>query len=325
MEDGCNPAGVDRVCDPMPDPRLAQLARFSEEYRSGRISRRVFIERLISVLGSSALAQHWLVSSGWAGTPQSNVSPQEPGPEPESLPGVESSAVLYPGEGATLLGYLSRPQPRDDAKPFPGLLLIHESTGLNDHIRDVARRLAAEGYFVLAVDQLSRQGGTASFLSPDAAAEACDNAGDEDVARGIEDLEAATSYLAFHPLVETGRIGVLGFGWGGERAFLYATVNPALKAAVVFYGGPPPEDQLAAIETPVLGHYAANDPRVTSTVAATRAAMQRLGKSYDAKIYPGVAPAFFNDTGSAYDEAAALDAWTRTLAFLKQRLAPESF
>ena len=272
-------------------------------------------------MGGSALAHHYLETSGWA---QPLLSPQENVQESESRNGpaeAESlrveSAVIYPGEGATLLGYLSRPQPGEGGEPFPGLLLIHESHGLNEHIRGVTRRLAAEGYLVLAVDQLSRQGGTASFVSPDDAAAACGKVGDEDVVR---DLEAATSYLASHPLVQPERIGVMGFGWGGERAFLYATVNPALKAAVVFYGSPPPEDKLAAIETPVLGNYAENDARVTPTVAATQAAMQRLCKSYDAKVYPAAEHAFFNDTGPRYNEAAAQDAWTRTIAFLKEHL-----
>ena len=305
----------------MPDLRLAQLAA---EYRAGRITRRVFIERLTVVLGGSTLAQHYLSSSGQAGT---LFPPQESAPAPESRDGtsvsfrVESSAVIYPGEGATLLGYFSRPQHREGGKPFPGLLLIHENRGLDEHIRTVARRLAAEGYFVLAVDQLSRLGGAASFPSPDEAAAACGKVGDEDVVR---DLEAACSYLRSHPLVEADRIGVMGFGWGGQRAFLYATVNPTLKAAVVFYGGPPPEDKLAAIATPVLGNYAGNDASVTSTVAAAEAAMQRLGKSFDARIYPAADNAFFNDTGPLYNEAAAHDAWTRTLAFLKKHLASGS-
>jgi carboxymethylenebutenolidase len=199
--------------------------------------------------------------------------------------------------------------------------LIHEDRGLDEHIRSVARRLAAEGYVVLALDHLSRQGGTAVFASPDDAAAACGKIGDEDVVR---DLEAAASYLAGHPLVERERIGVMGFGWGGARAFLYATVNPTLKAAVVFCGAPPPKDKLAAIAAPVLGHYAESDTRATSTVAATQEAMQRLGRSYDARIYPAAAHSFFNETSPHYNESAALDSWSRTIAFLKSHLAPES-
>jgi len=302
----------------------ARLEQFAAEYRSGKISRRVFMERLISVVGSSALADHFLETSGWA---LSAVSPQESYQEtgarndtPVSVR-VESTAVIYPGEGATLLGYLSRPRQNDDGAPFPGVLLIHENRGLDEHIRDVARRLAAEGFFVLAVDQLSRQGGTSSFAAPEDAAAAFGSVGDEDV---VQDLEAAASYLRSHPSVETDRIGVLGFGWGGERAFLYATVNPALQAAVVFYGAPPPEDKLSRIAAPILGNYAENDAPVTSTVAATEAAMQKLGKSYDAKIYPETEHAFFNETGPRYNEPAAQDAWSRTLAFLKRNLADRS-
>ena len=298
----------------------ARLAQIAAAYRAGTISRRTFIERLVSVMGGTALAGHYLEISGWA---QDLASLQEADSESKTRNvAIESASVIFPAAGATLLGYLSRPQPAASAAPFPGLLLIHEDHGLNEQLRGVARRLAAEGFFVLAIDHLSRQGGVASFASPEAVVAAFEDVADEDV---VQDLEAATSYLRSHPLVEPNRIGILGFRWGGERAFLYATVNPTLKAAVVFCGGPPPEDALSALQTPVLGHYAEHDTLVTSTVAATRAAMQQLGKSYDAKVYPAAEPAFFNDTGPHYDEAAAQDSWSSTLDFLKKHLASESF
>lgn len=278
----------------MTDPRLEQIAA---EYRSGKVDRRIFMERLITVFGSYSLAHHFLETSGWA----------------ESFR-VESTAVTFPGEGATLHGYLSRPR---EAGPFPGVLLIHENRGLNDHIRDVARRLAAEGFVVLAVDELSRQGGTGSFSSPDEAGAAFRSLHDDQV---VQDLDAAYQYLNSHALAQADHVGVMGFCWGGQRAFLYATANPGLKATVVFYGSPPPEDKLAEIESPVLGIYGENDSRVTSTVVATEAAMKNLGKSYDAKVYPGAEHAFFNETGPRYNESAAQDAWTRTLAFLKKNL-----
>jgi len=296
----------------MADPRLERIAA---EYRSGSIDRRIFMERLISVLGSYTLAHHFLETSGWA---MSVVSPQES--QARNDPAwagsfrVESTAVTYPGEGATLQGYLSRPR---NGGPFPGVLLIHENRGLNDHIRDVARRLAAEGFAVLAVDQLSRQGGTGSFSSPDDAGAAFRTLSDDQV---MQDLDAAYRYLNSHALVQADHIAVMGFCWGGQRAFLYATANPGLKATVVFYGTPPPEDKLADVQSSLLGNYAENDSRVTSTVAATEAAMTKLGKSYDAKVYPGTEHAFFNETGPRYNESAAQDAWTRTLAFLKTNL-----
>jgi len=294
----------------MTDPRIAQIA---PEYRAGKMDRRIFLERLISILGSYSLAYQFLETSGWA---ESVVSPQESDQESGAF-AVESTTVTYPGEGATLQGYLSRPHSGEDGGPFPGLLLIHENRGLNEHMRHVARRLAAAGYVVLAVDQLSRQGGTRSFASPDDAVAAFRAVNDDVV---VQDLDSAYRYLKSHALAQAERVGVMGFCWGGQRAFLYATANPALKAAVVFYGTPPPEDKLANVASPVLGNYAENDARVTSTVAATEAAMTKLGKSYDAKVYPGTAHAFFNETGPRYNEPAAQDAWTRTLAFLKTNL-----
>lgn len=298
----------------------ARLAQIAAEYRAGTISRRTFIERLVSVMGGAALAGSYLETSAWA---RRLALPQEAGSESETRNvGIESASVSIPAAGATLLGYLSRPQPVASAAPFPGLLLIHEDHGLNEQLRGVARRLAAEGFFVLAVDHLSRQGGVAAFVTSDEVVAAFENVSDEDV---VQDLEAATSYLRSHPLVAPSRIGVLGFRWGGERAFLYATVNPTLKAAVVFCGGPPPEDALSALQTPVLGHYAEHDILVTSTVAATQAAMQQLGKSYDARIYPAAEPAFFHDTSPHYDETAAQDSWSRTRDFLRKHLASESF
>jgi carboxymethylenebutenolidase len=280
------------------------------------------MERLITVFGSYLLAHHFLETSGWA---ESLVSPQESQARNDPAEAVsfrvESTDVTFPGEGATLRGYLSRPQQREDGGPFPGVLLIHENRGLNDHIRDVARRLAAEGFVVLAVDQLSRQGGTGSFPSPDDAGAAFRTLKDEQV---VQDLDAAYQYLNSHALAQADHVGVMGFCWGGQRAFLYATANPGLKATVVFYGSPPPEDKLASIESPVLGIYGENDSRVTSTVAATDAAMKHLGKSYEAKVYPGAEHAFFNETGPRYNESAAQDAWTRALGFLKQNLADGS-
>jgi len=297
---------------------LGPLQTLAAEYRSGKIGRRTFLERLIAVFGSYPLAHHFLETSGWA---ESVVSPLESqarnDPAEAGSFRVESTAVTFPGEGATLHGYLSRPQQREDGGPFPGVLLIHENRGLNNHIRDVARRLAAEGFVVLAVDELSRQGGTGSFSSPDDAGAACRALKDGQV---VQDLDAAYQYLNSHALARADHVGVMGFCWGGQRAFLYAAANPGLKATVVFYGSPPPEDKLAEIESPVLGIYGENDARVTSTVAATEAAMRNLGKSYEAKVYPGAEHAFFNETGPRYNEAAARDAWTRTLTFLRTHL-----
>ena len=278
-----------------------------DDYRNGRINRRVFFERLIAVVGTYKLAHHFLEQSGLA---MSLLSPVE-----ADIANIEATAVTYPGQGVTLNGYLTKPKGKG---PFSGILLIHENRGLNDHIRDVARRLAGQGYATLAVDMLSRLGGSASFATPDDAVKAFQNVKDDDV---IRDLNASYDYLNKNAAVKKDDIAVMGFCWGGQRSFLYATANPKLRAAVVFYGTPPPDDKLAQIQCPVLGNYGEKDSRVTSTVAATIEKMKSLGKSYDPKIYPDAAHAFFNDTNPAsYNEAAAKDAWPRVLAFFKKNL-----
>jgi carboxymethylenebutenolidase len=286
------------------DPQIDTIVN---DYRSGRINRRVFFERLIAVLGTYKLAHHFLEQSGLAMT---LLSPAE-----ADSANVDATAVTYPGDGVTLNGYLTKPK---GTGRFPGILLIHENRGLNDHIRDVARRLAGQGYATLAVDMLSRLGGSASFATPDDAVKAFTNVKDDDVVR---DLSSSYDYLNKNAAVKKDDIAVMGFCWGGQRSFLYATANPKLKAAVVFYGTAPSDDKLAQIQCPVLGNYGEKDTRVTSTVAATIEKMKSLGKSYDPKIYPDAPHAFFNDTNSAaYNEAAAKDAWPRVLAFFKKNL-----
>ncbi len=285
------------------DPRIESIV---QSYQERKINRRLFFERLIAVVGAYPLAHHLLETSGMAMSVLSQA-------ESEAL-NVESTAVKYPGEGVTLEGYLSRPR---ETGTYPAVIVIHENRGLNDHIRDVARRVASEGYVALAVDMLSRQGGTASMADPDAARAAFRNVTNDDMVR---DLNSAYDYLQSHAMVRQGQTGVIGFCWGGQRSFLYATANPNLKAAVVFYGATPPEDAMAKIQCPVLANYGETDQRITSRVPETEAAMRRLGKSYDFKIYPGAGHAFFNDTSDRYDESAAEDAWNRTLAFFKNNL-----
>ena len=285
------------------DPRIEQIVK---SYQERKINRRVFFERLIAVVGTYPLAHHLLETSGMAMSVLSQV-------ESETA-SVDSTAVKYPGEGVTLEGYLSRPK---GTGPYPAVIVLHENRGLNDHIRDVARRLASQGHVALAVDMLSRQGGTGSMADPEAARAAFRNVSDDDVVR---DLDSAYNYLQSHAMVQQNQTGVIGFCWGGQRSFLYATANPNLKAAVVFYGNTPEEAALANIQAPVLANYGETDQRITSRVPETEAAMRRLGKSFDFKIYPGAGHAFFNDTSDRYDESAAEDAWNRTLAFFKNNL-----
>ncbi len=285
-----------------------ELAQLVEAYRASRLRRREFLARVTAVTGSYALAHHWLETSGVAATV---VSPQE-----SAAAGVDSSTEKYPSGDVQAEGYLSRPR-----KPgrHPGILVIHENRGLNEHIRDVARRFAAQGFAALAPDALARRGGTASMENPDKARDAIGTLTPEEVMR---DLMAGFDFLTERKEVDLRRIASIGFCWGGARSFLLATANPKLRAAVVFYGTTPPAEKLAAIACPVLGIYGEKDERITGRVPETAEQMKKAGKRFEYKIYPGADHAFFNDTSpTRYHAEAAKDAWALTLKFLRAHLA----
>jgi carboxymethylenebutenolidase len=137
----------------------------------------------------------------------------------------------------------------------------------------------------------------------------------------MSDLNAGLDFLNNHQSVKKGKLASIGFCWGGARSFTLATEPNDLKAAVVFYGTAPTEEQLAKVHCPVLGIYGETDERITSKVPEVAAAMKKLNKKYESKIYPGAPHAFFNDTNAErYKPEAAKDAWTQTLAFLKKNV-----
>ncbi len=278
-----------------------------ESYCNGAIDRRSFLTRLIGITGSMAAAHLLLESTGLA---QGVVGEQE-----AKRLNIVSQTIQYPAaDGVQISGALNIPEGEGQ---FPGIVVIHENRGLNDHTRDVARRFAAAGFVALAPDSLSRAGGTGSMASPDAARAAI-TALSPDVAQA--DLNAALIYLNGHPKVRPGHLASIGFCWGGARSFLLATQSDLLRAAVVFYGSAPPDEKLTEVRCPVLGIYGETDERITSKVPAVAQAMQRAGKQFEYKIYPGAAHAFFNDTGERYHAEAAKDAWQQTLDYLKVHL-----
>ncbi|RYG56202.1 dienelactone hydrolase family protein, partial [bacterium] len=136
----------------------------------------------------------------------------------------------------------------------------------------------------------------------------------------LTDLEAGLTYLSTLPSVQKGNIASIGFCWGGARSFALATQSNLLKAAVVFYGSAPPEENLKELKVPVLGIYGSLDTRISGAVPEVEKTLKEAGKSFDYKIYEGANHAFFNDTGERYDEKAAKDAWERTLSFLRAKL-----
>lgn len=278
-----------------------------DEYRVRRLNRREFFLRLIAVTGTYATAQLFLEQSGLAATLVSEVESQQAN--------VDSGTVEYPSGDVKLTGYLSKPKNKGK---HPAIIVIHENRGLNDHTRDVARRFAAEGYVALAVDALSRKGGTAAFETPEKVREAFAAISSADV---MKDLNAGLAFLNTHPNVRKNKLASIGFCWGGARSFLLATEANQLQAAVVFYGTAPTEEPLAKVHCPVLGIYGETDERITSKVPEVEAAMKKLKKTYEYKIYKGAPHAFFNDTnGERYKPEAAKEAWAQTLAFLKKNL-----
>lgn len=279
-----------------------EIERSVELYRSGRIHRRDLLKSVIAVTGGYAAAHMFLESSGLSATV---ISSQE-----AQAADLDAENVTYPSGSVTIQAYLAKP--KGDGK-HPGIVVIHENRGLNENIRDIARRFAAEGYVALAPDILSRAGGTAGMKSPEAAIAAIGQIPPE---ISVSDLDAGCQYLQKHPSAEAEKISSVGFCWGGWRSFMLATRVPTLYRAIVFYGSTP-DSGLQNIHAPVLAHYAQFDFRITGNAIATEDKMKALGKQFTYYIYPGASHAFFNDTGPRYDAAAAKVAWSRTLEFLR--------
>jgi carboxymethylenebutenolidase len=202
--------------------------------------------------------------------------------------------------------------------PFPALIVIHENRGLTEHIKSVARRFAGQGYFTLAPDMLSRIGGKEKYPTDEEGVAAIGTLTSDGVQ---QDLQSAFDYLKSLPDVKADHIGVIGYCWGGGNSLLMATKVRALRTAVVYYGPNPANlDDVANIAGPMLGSYGELDNRITVNVPALVEAMKKYNKSFEYKIYPGAAHAFFNDTGANYNADAAADAWKVTLAFLEKNL-----
>ena len=213
-----------------------------------------------------------------------------------------------------LHGYLVRPA--DAAGPLPGVVVIHENRGLNAHIEDVARRVALEGFIALAPDFLSPSGGTPD--DPDAAREMI---GGLDLQATVDNAVAAVAFLKDHADC-TGKVGVVGFCWGGQLANLTAVNAPDLDAAVSFYGRQPSAEEAARIKAPLLLHYAGLDERINAGIADYEAALKDAGVDYTIHMYEGVNHAFHNDTSTGrYDPQAAELAWSRTIAFFKEKVS----
>ncbi len=222
--------------------------------------------------------------------------------------------VTYPspqGSG-TMKGYLAKPA--SATGKLPAVVVIHENRGLNPYIEDVARRLALEGFIAFAPDALTPLGGYPG--NEEKAAQLFQTL---DPAKRTEDLVAAAGFVKSMADC-SGKVGVVGFCFGGTTANIFATRLPDLAAAVPFYGGQPTAEATARIKAPLLIHYAANDERINAGWPAYEAALKANGVKYEMFMYPNTQHGFHNDTTPRYDEAAAKLAWSRTVAFLKKNL-----
>jgi carboxymethylenebutenolidase len=214
-------------------------------------------------------------------------------------------------------GYLARPAQAAAANAvvkLPVVLVVHENRGLNPHIEDIARRLALEGFIALAPDALTTLGGY-----PGDEDKARERFTQLDQAKVRADFLAAAAHLQALPQ-GTGRLGVVGFCFGGGMVNFLATRLPELAAAVPFYGPAPAAEEVARIKAPLLLHYAGTDERINAGWPAYEKALQAAGVRYEAHVYAGTQHGFNNDTTPRYDEAAAKLAWQRTLSFFTAKL-----
>jgi len=283
------------------DPKVIDLY---DAFTHGGMNRREFMDRLGKLAGSSAAAVALLplLQNDYARA--AIVSPDDAR--------LAIERVSFDSPKGKIGGYLARPK---DKTKRPAVLVIHENRGLNPHLEDVARRLAAEGFLAFAVDLLSLVGGTPA--SEDAARELHAKLNQDDA---VAVLAAAVSFLKGHP-ESTGKVGAIGFCFGGSMINRLAVATKDLDAGVAYYGSQVPAAQVPEIRAALLLHYAGNDARVNAGIEAYETALKANKKEYAIHIYPGTQHAFNNDTSAArYNKEAADLAWSRTIAFFKEKL-----
>ena len=287
------------------DPRIYDLY---DDYTHSRISRRQFLSRsaAITVGGVSALAMAQALLPRYAEAQTISFNDQR----------IKARYVDYSSPGGTsgeMRGYLV--QPTSDG-PFPAVLVIHENRGLNPYIEDVARRAAVAGFLALAPDGLAPIGG---YPGNDDDGRAMQRSLDQEKLR--QDIVNSAHYLKNHELC-TGKLGAVGFCWGGGMVNVLAVrLGADLDAGVPFYGPAPPTGEVGNIQAPLLIHYAETDNFVNRGRSAYEDALKEQGKNYQMFSYAGTRHGFHNNSTPRYDEAAADLAWERSVAFFKQHLS----
>ncbi|SCW84600.1 dienelactone hydrolase family protein [Mucilaginibacter sp. NFR10] len=277
-----------------------------DDYAHNRLDRRSFVQKLsmYAVGGLTVTALMSFLMPDYQGAIQ--VKSDDPR--------LKSGYINYPSPkgGGTIKGLLS--EPADAKKQLGGIVVVHENRGLNPYIEDVARRAALAGFITLAPDALTPLGGYPGNDDEGRTMQAKRNKGEME-----EDFIAAYEYLKNHRDCN-GKVGVVGFCFGGGIANMMAVRVPDLAAAVPFYGSQPAVEDVPKIKAPLLLHYAALDTRITEGWPAYEKALKENGKKYQAYIYENANHGFHNNTTPRYDKAAAELAWKRTIDFFNENL-----
>ena len=284
-----------------------ELLILFDAYVHGGLDRRGFLAQ------AQKFAKVGITATGLLAALSPNFAAGQQVPKDDARLKTERISYPSPAGNGTVNGYLARPVSAG-TKKLPAVLVIHENRGLNPHIEDITRRLALDGFMAFAPDALTPLGGYP---------------GDEDKARelfatlnqakALEDFVAAAEWLNARPDA-SGKLGAVGFCYGGGIVHVLATRLPQLNAAVPFYGNVPAPSEAAKVKAPLLVHHAAVDERINAAWPAYAAALKTAGVKYQEHQYPGTQHGFNNDTTPRYGAAAAKLAWDRTLAFFKSRL-----
>jgi carboxymethylenebutenolidase len=272
-----------------------------DRFTHGAMNRRDFMDKLTRLAGSSAAAAAILpvLENNYAFA--------------ETVAADDARLTVSDTEIGGIKGHLA--MPTDASGKLGAVIVIHENRGLNPHIKDVTRRMALEGFVAFGADYLTPLGGTPE--DPDKARDMIGTLKPEDVVAASKAIRAA---LASHPQVN-GKVGAIGFCWGGGQVNALAVADPDLAAGVAYYGRQAPTADVPKIAAPLMLHYAALDERINAGIPEFEAALKAAGKTYELHMYEGANHAFNNDTNAArYDKTAADLAWGRMVAFLKKNV-----
>ncbi len=282
-----------------------EIINLYDEYTHKPLKRQDFISRLAKITGSLAAAMALLpmLELNYANAATVAVDDKD----------IITEDIEYDGDGYAMKAYLARP--RSDKK-FGAVMVIHENRGLNEHIKDVTRRLAKAGFLAIAPDALSAAGGT-----PPDEEQARSMFGSLDADKNLNSFVKGIDYLANHAS-SNGKTGTVGFCWGGAMANQLAVHVPVLKAAVPFYGRQPELADVPKIKARLQLHYGEKDERINAGIPAFEEALKKNKIPYELFIYPDTQHAFHNDTApTRYNAAAAKLAWERTLKLFKETIA----